>query len=715
VSGVAVVAAAMLAAPYLEASGPTFWTTATPAEFLRGTSDGVFVSLTGTLTAGPELTSRLTSTPAQVWSVAQAADGSLWAGTGGDGRVIRIRTGQPEQTVFDAPEANVFAVAIAGSTGTVYAATGPDGQVYAIDATGAAKPFFNPDEKYIWALAVDNAGRVWVGAGNPAVIYRVEPSGTSTTVYKPAAAHVVTLGLDPSGRMLAGTESPGRLYRFDQSDRPFVLLDSGLTELRAVSADASGVVFAAGVAKGDEPAAGGNETASVTAVLAAPSPATGGSSSSGSSSSGGTTTQAPRRSALFRIDRDGTWEEIWATPDVIYDIDAEPDGVLVATGPVGRLFKVDDTRDVSLLTGVDAKQITRFATGGRPRSLAAFATANPGRVVSLGARRQPQATYISSVRDTRSVSTWGLIRWEAQGTVAVSTRSGNTEKPDDSWSDWSPGYSKPTGDAVTSPAARFIQWRAVLTSTAASPSVLNTVTVAYLMRNTRPVVSSLTVHPPGVVFQRPYVADDAAIAGLDQSAAEARRPPGDTPPTPQPGRRMFQRGLQTITWKADDDDSDRLTYALEYRRQGDASWHDLKDGLTDGIFVWDTASVADGRYTIRVSASDSPSNAGDRALAGDRESELIDVDNTPPMFTTEVVRRGADIRLVVRVHDARSPIAKVEYSIGDGSWQLLYPTDGLADAPDETFEVPLAAEGDAARVVIRATDTMQNVMSQAVR
>src|SRR6188474_1945068 len=85
-----------LVAPSLGASGPTFWTTATAADFLKGTSDGVYVNLTGVVTAGPQLTSRLTSTPAQVWSLTQAGDGTFWAGTGADGRVIRLRPGQAE-------------------------------------------------------------------------------------------------------------------------------------------------------------------------------------------------------------------------------------------------------------------------------------------------------------------------------------------------------------------------------------------------------------------------------------------------------------------------------------------------------------------------------------------------------------------------------------------------------------------------------------------
>ena len=685
------------------ASGPSFWTVATAGDFLRGTSEGVYVSLNGVLTAGPQLTNRLTTAPAQIWSLAAGADGTFWAGTGGDGRIIRIRTGQPEQTIFDAEENNVFAIAVAGTR--TYAATAPDGRIYAIEADGSTKPFFDPTEKYIWALAVDGSGRLWVGAGNPAVIYRVDASGSGQVVYRPPAAHVVSLARDASGLMLAGTESPGRLYRFSADDRPFVLLDSGLTELRAATTGPDGTIYAAAVAKGDESASGG-ETTSVAVTIAStttPSPTT-------------STAMVPtRRSVLFRIDTNGSWESLWETPDLIYDVAADAEGVLVATGPEGRLYRVGPTREVFLLTGVDAKQITRFARSGTGNALTAFATANPGRVVSIGTSRQTPATYLSPVRDTKSASTWGLIRWEGRGPVVLYTRSGNTEKPDDSWSDWTGPYARREGEPVKSPAARFLQWRAVLTtpSPAPVPPELTGVTVAYLTRNSRPDVSSVTVHPPGVVFQRPFSSEDGAIAGLDDTVAEARRPPGDTaPPTPSPGRRMFQKGLQTLAWKAEDDDGDRLSYRLEYRREGETTWHELKADVPGAIYVWDTTAVADGRYVVRVGASDAPSNAADRALTGTRESEIVEVDNTPPTITTEVVRTAGAARLVVRVRDAQTPISKVEYSIGSGAWKLVYPVDGVADSPEERYEIPLANDADAARIIVRAIDLWQNVTSQ---
>ena len=46
----AALVAALASAP-IAASGPTFWTVATSADFLKGTSEGVYVTLSGVVTA----------------------------------------------------------------------------------------------------------------------------------------------------------------------------------------------------------------------------------------------------------------------------------------------------------------------------------------------------------------------------------------------------------------------------------------------------------------------------------------------------------------------------------------------------------------------------------------------------------------------------------------------------------------------------------------
>lgn len=687
----------------LRAAGPTFWTVATQADFLKGTPAGVSIDASGRLLVAP-LTSVVTDLASpQAWSLVRADDGTWYAGTGGAGRVVRGR-GTQVDTVLDADPSGIHALATLG--GRVFAASSPDGRVHVIESDGSTRVLFDPPEPYIWALAFDRQGRLWVGAGHPAVIYRVNTDGTAAVVYRPPARHVVSLAMDSTGRMFGGTDTPARLYRFGDDDRPFVALEPGFAELRAIRPAADGVLYIAALTAAGESAPESALTGSVTITV--------GGATTGTSSTTGPATPPVRRSVVYRLSADGSWDAIWETTDAVYDLAVRPDGnLLVATGPEGRLYQVSTAPAtwgaVSLVNTADAKQITRLVPDGA-RTLAV--TANPGRVVAIGPLPSTTASYVSPVRDAKTQAQWGAIRWDGTGAVSLETRSGNTELPDDSWSAWTAPSTQTTGRTITSPAARFLQWRAALTPGGVAP-VVTSVTVAYLARNLRPIVSEITVHPPGVVFQRPFSSEEGAIAGLDDTIAEARRPPGGDSAaggSATLGRRMYSRGLQTIGWKAEDPDSDRLQFALFYRREGEDTWRLLRDQISDPLFVWDTTTVPDGRYLLRVTASDTTSNTPDRVLTGDRESAAIDVDNTPPVIT--ITTTGS--RVTIRVSDAQSGVHRVDSSLGGQSWQALRPIDGLADSRDEQFELTLSSPADATRLVIRASDVMQNVTSAVV-
>ena len=689
----------------LMASGPTTWTISTQADFLKGQALGVSVDEVGRVISGPEITLLTDAASPQVWSLAAGNDDSWVAGTGGDGRVIRGRNGQVA-TLLDTAEPNIYAVATAPD-GRVFAASGPDGKVYAITPGGASTVLFDPAEKYIWALLVDRQGRLWVGAGTPAVVYRVETDGTSKAIYKPTASHVVSLALDGAGRVLAGTEGPGRLYRFDANDRPTALLDSGLAELRAITTSTDGTIFAAVLAGEGAAPEGTGAIASLGASTAATSPA-------------GATTST-RKSVIFRLSPNSVPEPLWETADVIYDISAgEAGSVLAATGPDGHLFSIRPNGSDVLINGVDAKQVTRIANSGTRFLLA---SANPGRVHAMSRTLAASGTFISPARDAKVTAVWGSIRWESTGGVAVYTRTGNTDRPDDSWSDWVGPYATATGSAITSPAGRYLQWKAVFTpgasasssaGSSAAPATLTSVSVGYLPANMRPVVTSITVHPAGSVFQKPF-GEDGAIAGMDDADVQARRAQQGEGPAPAPalGRRMFQKGLQTLSWRAEDADNDRLIYTLSYRREGEAEWHTLREGMVDALTVWDTTTVPDGRYSLRVSASDAPANVAGRALAGERESPAFDIDNTSPVIMIDPPRPAAPNRLTFVVRDAQTSIDRVEYAIGGAPYQPLSPVDGVADSREEKYELTLPPGTPLSRVMIRATDVMQNTATQA--
>jgi hypothetical protein len=124
---------------------------------------------------------------------------------------------------------------------------------------------------------------------------------------------------------------------------------------------------------------------------------------------------------------------------------------------------------------------------------------------------------------------------------------------------------------------------------------------------------------------------------IDRRNLQTQSPaPGGAPAL---GRRAYQKGLLTFVWRAEDDNRDELVYDVSYRREGDTTWKPLKTAESDTILVWDTTSVPNGRYLLRVVASDAPSNSPATALTGAFESQTFDVDNTPPTIAVTSVRR----------------------------------------------------------------------------
>jgi hypothetical protein len=730
----ACVAAALAATAVLSASAPTFWTVSTQADFLKGDVDNLSIDSDGRIFLGPATTQIAETSAPFLWTILAGPDGTLWAGTGNEGQVLKIGRDGKTSNFFDAAEMEVHALALAPGGG-LYVGTSPDGRIYHVSADGTSKPFYDPDDKYIWAMVTAPDGSVYAGTGEKGNIYKIAPDGKGSLFYKTNTTNVVTLALDKSGNLLAGTESPGRIFRISRDGKAFVLLDSPFKEIHAIRIADDGTIYAAafsGTPGGEDrsapsisaPAAPeprapvpsvSAEITAITVVDASSSPSGGATSSNGRSRN--------PKGAIYRIRPDGLWDTLWeAADDWPFDLLIENGGsLLVGTGKEGKMFRLSgDPARATLVARAAARQVTALIRDGSGRIVAA--TSNPGKVFTLASTRASLGTYDSDIRDAGTVATWGAIRWRAAakpGEVEVFTRTGNTATPDETWSPWSKAYTAEAGEKITSPNARYLQWRSVLKATAgAQGPILTSVTTAYLPRNLRPVVSSITVHPPGTVFQRPFSTGELEIAGFEDNTSDGRSPSqpntssasSSTPPTPALGRKVYQKGLQTFVWKADDDNDDRLQYDVFYRREGETAWKPLKRGLWDPIVVWDTTSVPDGTYYVKVVASDAPSNSPATALVGEFESVSFDIDNTPPNVEVQsATRSGSRVNVRFVVRDEQSAVQRVEYSLDASKWQTAFPVDGIPDSRREDFDVVVEEAAAAQSIIIRVTDAMNNV------
>lgn len=702
------------------AGGPVFWEIAKQQDIVKGDARGVSIAESGGITLAPAYGLVYDTKEAYIWSSATDAAGNIYLGTGHEGRIFKVDPTGAGRMLLDTSELDVTALATDGQ-GNVYAGTSPDGKIYKIGPDGAQTVFYDPADKYIWSLVFDQStSSLYAGTGDKGIIYRIDAAGKAAVVADTAETNIVALVFDRSGNLLAGTDPGGLVLRISPDGKTFALFDSPMQEVHALALAADGSIYALGINQ----------------QVSAQRAATVGTSSSTSISSEGVITistsddqdtqaavqsvdlsslsaQSRRnsasgaRSAVFRIFPDGGNQTYWSSPDAVaFGIEPTADGrVLVGTGSKGRIYSIAPDRSQTLLIQSPEDQTSTIFV---VKDNLYTTSSNLGRLYRIGRQPVTEGTYTSPVHDTKFAGQWGMINWRGSGNIELQTRTGNTESPDATWSDWSASYRNPAGEQVASPRARFIQWRATLRSNqsnTASAARLHSVVVAYLPRNQAPEISSVTVLSPGVGMQEQMIAVDPSIAtsGLDPQVfgLVASIPP----------RRFFQKGARSITWQASDPNGDTLVYTILYRTPGDDQWHLLAENLSQSYYTIDGNRLPDSPYQFKVQASDSPSNPADAALTQEEVTDAVEIDNTPPSIKAGAPsRNGQTIEVTFDVTDTTSRIIRGEYSVDGGEWKLVFPADGIADSLAESFRLRVTFDKPGEHVIaFRCNDSSLNV------
>ena len=92
----------------------------------------------------------------------------------------------------------------------------------------------------------------------------------------------------------------------------------------------------------------------------------------------------------------------------------------------------------------------------------------------------------------------------------------------------------------------------------------------------------------------------------------------------------FAKGHLGARWLANDDNGDSLRFQLEIRGENETAWKPLREDLRERYYSWDSTAFPDGKYRVRVTASDAPSNTPEKALTSSRESDRFLIDNMAP-------------------------------------------------------------------------------------
>ena len=676
------------------AAEPSIWSVNTRSDVLKGDAKNVSIDSSGAISLAPKLTEVYKTGQPYIWSSAIDAAGSAYLGTGGDGKIFKVTVTGVGSLFADLTELNVTALAVA-QNGDLFAATSPDGKVYRIDSAGKSTVFFDAKEKYIWSLAVMIDGALAVGTGESGKIYRVRTANAtpeSSLLFDTSDSHIITLIADKSGNLYAGTDSNGLVLKFGPNGKPFALLDSPLREIHelAIGPDGSVYVLALG------------ESASAATPAAAPAASATPESKTVSANRSPSAPEPPQKSrydltgaksAVYRILPDGGTDILWTSTTVAgFSIYAHQigNGVMIGTSDKGRIYSIANDGRETLALQSDASQISTIRSLG---SNLYATSSNQGSLYRIGPETVAEGTYESAVLDAKSVASWGRIWWNSTGNVQIQTRSGNTERPEETWSAWNTVTGQTGTGQIASPKAKYLQWRAVLKSAGGNPT-LNEVSVSFLPRNIAPEILAIQVLPAnlGLLPNPPIQVDpNIELSGLDPQMF-------GVPNAAVPPRKAFQRAARAFQWIAEDRNGDKLAYDVYYKEVGETAYKLLRENIAESFFTIDGQSLADGRYTLKIVAKDSPDNPTGQFLTGEKISEPFDIDNSQPTVTAVGTPQinGENARVIFTASDKSSYLNRAEYSVNGGEWHTVFAEDGISDSPDEryTIEFPVKTAGE---------------------
>ena len=698
---------------------PSVWRQDTMGEFAAGTLKNVAVTSLGDVRLSPSLQKVADTPESYIWSILPDGKGNVYLGTGDGGVIYKMDAAGKAAPFFHTKELEVTSLVL-DDRGDLYAGTAPHGIVFKIGPDGKGAKAFTAQEKYITALAYNPAqdevfaatgggtGRVYglgqqrvrIGSGLTVTARRGKyvadqasllHGGEAHTLFTSPEANILSLATDKSGNIYAGSAPNGIVYKITPDGKSSVLYDTPEPNVSSLATDSLGNVYA------------------------------------GTSTTG----------TVYRIAPDGTVKRLLgrSAPGIQSLKTDANDAVYAVSG--STVYKINTDDSVQSYVADADEQFLSLALD--PVSSAVYAgTATVGSVYKIGAGGGSAllGAFQSTVHDTGGRSRWGTIAWSADAPagaiVALQTRSGDVERPDDSWSAWSASYTNSRGETVTSPPARYLQYQALLTGDAAGTAPkLRDVSVYYLPHN----------HAPNVGVVKPAGGDAVSKATL-------------------------------LQWTGSDPDKDTLVYDAAYSADGGKTWKPISKratpdgaraksavaasqanldkqmnvppairakiqaqikeaaaettpmvstatgatGLKDTSFSWNTTEVPDGTYQVRITASDKPSNPTD-ALTAKAISAPFLVANATPTLTLGTPAIGGDKTMTLHgtVTTGLAFAKAVQAKVDGGDTQAAAADDGLFDSSSEPFTLTLSALSSGKHTIeVQALDQAGNSATQTV-
>jgi hypothetical protein len=600
---------------------------------------------------------------------------------------------------------HIFAMAIDMAGRLLAATSGDKCALYRFEADKMKKPevVFEPnDAKYIFAIAVDGSGNIYLGTGPQGKVYKLDSFGREPQLlYDSHDKNILSLAVGGDGFVYAGSDSRGLVYKINPRDKTAtVLYDSDQSEITSLLFAKDGNLYAAATSAEiiqsetevavQLPSAGRPE-AEVEMQESVPESEGGLQLDIANTKQGSgdelPQTQIPKSkpskpaeaSYIYKITKDGYVTDIFTETAVFFCLAEQERKLLIGTGNSGRTFTVDPASEQQSIIYQDehASQIAAVAVTDDGVYLG---TANPAKLIKLAKTFAHEGTYTSDLIDAGQPADWGKLQIDAdipQGCkVRMACRSGNVKDIND------PTFSSWTGPAeVTEPVqlqcplGRFCQYKLILqTEDPQKSPLIREIAVADTVPNLAPRVESVSAE---------------RIGSADKT------------------------GVFRINYNAKDDNGDKLIYKIDFRKVGRENWIELKKELETDSFEWDGHTIEDGRYELRVTASDERSNAPTTKLTGSRITKPVVVDNTPPVIKKYSIESGEKaVVLKMQTSDLLSAIGKVDYTIDSNTeWISAVPDDLVYDTTDEDFTIVIEQVNTGEHVIaVRVSDDLGNTI-----
>lgn len=667
-------------------------------DFLKGTTDNTSVDSDGTIRLSrqtePIELGKLLDDAWSINSIVAAAKNTVYLGTSPNGRIIKYKNGKAtilyEPATDESNEADsvgtpflnlhVFALA-ADSKGRVLAAiSGAECKLLRFDGKKHDVIFESETEKYIFAIALDRSGNIFLGTGPNGKIYMLDPRGNKSKIVADLADNnVLSLAAGPDRTLYAGTDQRGLVYKIDlSSQKASVLYDTDQLEVTSLIFDDNGYLYAAATS-----ANAARQQDMFTSLLVEPSPGRSDSDDNDDEAKGstdfGTTLEIPNakeaspkktddsslltkrgefpRSAghIYKITPDGFVTDIFSEMAVLFSMVMYNDNLLLGTGNNAQLFSVDPETENKTIDyeHSQASQITALAVDN---NFVFIGTANPPKLLKLSTAYASSGSFTSDLIDAEQPAKWGKLLIDADMPsgckIFLSARSSNLGDPNDSaFSEWTKPVKITNATQLDCPNARFCQYKLIIENKGTKKTpVIRQVAVAHMVPNLAPKVLSVNT----------------------KLSSE-------------------EKENMIITFKAKDDNKDKLLYDIDFRKLGRKKWIELEDDTKETRFEWNTNTVEDGKYEIMVTADDKLSNTQTTKLSAFRISDPVVVDNTPPVIEKEKLDiAGQNVTLSLKIKDSLTIIGNLSYTIdSNDDWISTLPDDLVYDTTHESFVVVL--------------------------